>query len=99
LSEYGIVGGAGGANPQKLVVVVIAVPSQPVLVPAQNGGSLDIIFGTQTGFSYQLQSTTNLAAVPANWVNEGGPVSGTGSSVTSSVPTSLDTNFFRVQAQ
>ena len=99
LSEYSVVGGVGGNNPRKTIIIVPSIPNPPALTVALNGANLDIVFGTQTGFTYQLQSSTNLSDVPVIWINEGSPVPGTGSAVTSSVPTSIEFKLYRVQAQ
>jgi len=97
LSEYGIITGSGGNNPRPTTTVLV-LPTQPVLVSAPNGGNLDIVFSTQTGFTYQLQSTTNLSEV-ISWEDEGSAVPGTGGPVTNAVPTSSDAKFFRVKVQ
>jgi hypothetical protein len=99
LGEYGIVGGAGGINPSTAAAAVVVTPNQPFLVPAINGANLDIVFTTQTGFNYQLQSTTNLNVVPAIWVDEGSPMAGTGGARTSTVPLSEVLKLFRVKTQ
>jgi hypothetical protein len=99
LSEYSVVGGAGGVNPQKVVAVVGAVPNRPVLLSSRNGSTVNIVFATQPGFSYQLQSATNLSEAPIKWGNEGGVIPGTGNAATSSVPVSAAYKFLRVIAQ
>jgi hypothetical protein len=99
LSEYGIMGGAGGNNPQIATASVALTPDQPVINPGINGGNLDFVFTTQTGFSYQLQSTTNLAAAPVVWADEGSAIAGSGSTVTSTVPASGAIKFFRMKVQ
>lgn len=100
LSEYGIMGGAGGKNPLPTTASIVLTPNQPVIVPAMaSGGNLGFVFATQTGFSYQLQSTTNLATVPVVWANEGSAVAGNGSTVTSTVPTLGSLKFFQVKVQ
>jgi hypothetical protein len=60
---------------------------------------LDIIFTTQSGFSYQLQSAPNISDAVINWMDEGSPVPGSGGAATSTVPTSVGLKFFRVKAQ
>jgi hypothetical protein len=97
LSEYGIVGGAGGKNPVKVAAAVVNVPTAPALGSTLNGGNLDILFTTQTGFSYQLQSSTNLST--SAWADEGSPTPGTGGTVTSAVPATASEKYFRVKAQ
>ena len=97
LSEYSIVGGAGGFNPQPATGTIVVGPTQPILLPVRNGSNLDILLATQVGFSYQLQSTTNLLDVPINWVDENSPILGTGGTVTFTVPAAVDLKYFRVR--
>jgi hypothetical protein len=98
LSEYHIMGGPG-YNPPVSTSVVVAVPNQPILAPAMNGANLDIVFASQTGFNYQLQSTTNLSEMPVIWVDVGSPLAGTGGALTSTVPMSESVKLFRIKAQ
>jgi hypothetical protein len=98
LSEYGIMGGAGGNNGAIATASVVLTPNKPVLVPAKSGGNLNVLYLTQSGFSYQLQSTTNLVGTIV-WADEGGAVAGTGGTVTSTVPAAASIKLFRVKVQ
>ena len=99
LSEYGITGGAGGVNLAASSAAVVVTPNQPFLAASKNGGNLNIVFTSQSGVTYQLQSTTNLGTTPIVWTDEGSTIPGTGGSLTSSVPTSASVKLFRVKAQ
>jgi hypothetical protein len=72
-------------------------PNQPLVSTTHSGGNLKMVSSTEVGFSYQLQSTTNL--INAVWTDEGSAVAGTGGSVTSSVPSAAGIKFFRVKVQ
>jgi trimeric autotransporter adhesin len=97
LSEYGIITGAGGINPLNITPSGPVTPNQPNLTVAHNGANLDITFPTQTGFNYQLQSSTDLSANPVDWQPDGSAVPGTGSSVTLSRTIGASgAKFFRV---
>jgi hypothetical protein len=99
LSEYGVMGGAGGVNPAVAGTGSVSVtPNQPVLVTGLSGGNLQVIYATQTGFSYQLQSKSNLVT-QATWDDVGGPTAGTGGNVTNTVSTTASELFFRVKVQ
>jgi hypothetical protein len=81
---------------------VVVTPNQPVIATDLNvgGGNIGFVFGTQTGFNYQIQSTTNLATAPIVWADEGGAIAGDGSTVTNLVPVNDDpAKFFRVKVQ
>src|SRR6185312_10806323 len=96
LSEYGIVGGAGGINPPRMVVIPpIPMPDPPPLSILASGATTKIVFSTQTGFSYQLQSAP---AVLGTYTNVGTAVPGTGGSVTNTQPLGAGSQFFRVLA-
>ena len=57
--------------------VFTTLPLAPVIQTAiWENGTISFAWGTVSGFSYQVQYTTNL--VPANWVNLGAVVIGTG---------------------
>lgn len=96
LSEYGIMGGAGGINFNSASSTVVVTPNQPFLVTSRTGGNLNIVFTSQAGFTYQLQSRTNLST--GTWADEGGATAGTGGSLTNTVPTT-GIKFFRVKVQ
>lgn len=99
LSEYGVMGGAGGVNPIAASSGSVSItPNQPVLVTGLSGGSLKVSYATQTGFSYQLQSKSNLVT-QVTWDDVGSPTAGTGGSVTNTVSTTAAQLFFRVKVQ
>jgi hypothetical protein len=97
LSEYQIMGGPG-YNPPASTATVTVTPNQPVLVSAKNGGNLEVVYATQTGFNYQLQSKSNLVT-QVTWDDVGSPTAGTGGNVTNSVSTAAGEMFFRVKVQ
>jgi hypothetical protein len=75
--------------------------SATAIPPALNArlaipGSVELSWETSTGRLYQLQSTTNLA--PANWLDAGVPVSGTGVLTLTNFPTGSELqNYFRLK--
>lgn len=78
---------------------VVTTPNVPTFGASLNGSNIQFVFGTEAGFNYQIQGTTNLSDLPIIWVNEGSAVSGTGGSITSSIPTTLPFKAFRVKVQ
>jgi hypothetical protein len=60
------------------------IPSRPSLASARVGEALGLWWPSQVGFSYQLQSTTNLHA--ASWFDEGAPFAGTGGVLATNLP-------------
>lgn len=62
------------------------------------GGSLNLSFGTQPGFSYQLQTNGSL---DASWAPDGAPMAGDGSvkSVDKPMPAPGISIFYRIQVQ
>src|SRR6185503_18246755 len=72
------------------------VCSNPTLTVVRAGGNVDISFLTQSEFSYQLQSTTDIAG---SWGLEGSALSGTGGTLTYSTAAGGDQKFFRVFCQ
>jgi hypothetical protein len=99
LNGYYILSGAGGINPLPYTPSgSVATPPTPfTLTKSPSGSSLLVTYPSQTGFSYQLRSATNLNP-PAVWVDEGGPLAGTGGTLTNIVPTSGTQKFLRVLA-
>jgi hypothetical protein len=100
LSEYSIMGGAGGNNPRPTTTSVVVTPNQPVLVGSitGGGGNLQFVYATQAGFSYQLQSKSNLVT-QLTWDNVGSPTAGTGGNVTNAVSMTAPQLFFQVKVQ
>jgi len=77
-------------------------PVQPEIdgTVSASGDDFVLSIATQVGFTYQLQSTTDLGANPIVWINEGNPVPGTGAAVNFSQPLDQATHkFFRVLVQ
>ena len=60
-----------------------------------NGANVDIACTSQSGYSYQLESTLTLS--PAAWGNEGVAQTGTGSTLTFTV-SATGAKYFRVVA-
>jgi len=75
-----------------------AVPNPPILAVSPVSGNLQILYATQNGFSYQLQSATNLTG-QIFWANEGAAQPGNGGTLTNTVPTTGAQQFFRVLSQ
>lgn len=81
-------------------VLAEATPTTPgsvELQAVQEGGSITIRFGSETGRSYQVQSTTDL--LNGTWVNDGAPMSGTGASLSHTVLIRGAQKYFRVSLQ
>jgi hypothetical protein len=99
LGEYGLLTGAGGFIPQHLVSNGGSTPAQPTLAASHSGGNIAIVFGSQSGNSYQLQAATNLPNGPITWVSQGNPVPGTGDTLTIMQPIQGVEQYFRVLVQ
>lgn len=97
LSDYGVMGGPG-YNPPTSTAAVVVTPNQPVLLTGLNSGNLQIVYATQNGFNYQLQSKSNLVT-QMTWDNVGSPTAGTGGNVTNTVAPTASALFFRVEVQ
>src|SRR5205814_199055 len=88
---------SGGNNPASITMngpVTQSASFVPVDPPAQsilaiipgNDGSVTLTYATTPGFSYHVETTTNLG--PSFWATvPGSPTNATGSSVTFTVPT------------
>jgi hypothetical protein len=99
LGEYSIVGGAGGVNPWRIPSAsAVPQPNPATLTTTLGGANLEIIYATQSGYSYQFQSATNFND-PIFWADEGVPQAGTGGPITNTVPTTDTQKYFRVKAQ
>jgi hypothetical protein len=101
LSEYSIMGGAGGSNPSSASVTTPTTPApNPVtLTITPNGANVDISFPSQAGYTYTLESS---AILPASWapttgVTPANPQTGTGGALTFTVP-AADAKYFQVKA-
>ena len=77
--------------------VFTTLPLAPVLLPAVVAdGSISFAWDTAAGFSYQVQFTTNLA--PANWLDLGPAIPGTGAATSATDATRTDPQrFYRVR--
>ena len=75
-----------------------AVANPPVLTISPTGGNIQIVYAAQSGFSYQLQSATNINP-PIFWANEGSAQAGTGGTLTNTVATSGLQKYFRLLSQ
>ena len=92
----------GGSAPGRGHIVLRAhgVDSKAlVLSHTFDGANLAVSFTSQRGAVYQLQSTTNLGDPHSAWSDEGSPLTGTGIGLTTAVPASGTTKFFRVRVQ
>ncbi len=99
LSEYGIVGGAGGFNPQRVQsAATVPTPNPVTLTLTFGGANLEIVYPSQSGYSYQFQSATNFGS-STFWTDEGEPQTGTGGMLTNTVPTTEAEKYFRVKTQ
>ena len=96
LNAYGILTSAGGVNPQAIVTATVPAPNPVTLIITPNGANVDITCTSQSGYSYQLESTTSLSA-PIVWGNEGAAQAGTGSTLTFTV-SATGAKYFRVVA-
>ncbi|MGC3959963.1 MAG: hypothetical protein QM813_19165 [Verrucomicrobiota bacterium] len=95
LSEYSIMGGAGGNNPSTIVTtpVVPPAPTAVSLTITPNGANVDISFTSQAGYTYTLESSASLN--PVSWssttsVIPANPQVGTGGPLTFTVPATGD---------
>jgi hypothetical protein len=94
-AESGLITAEAAGTPLPPPTVVV-LPDEPTLSAARNGAMLDVSFPTQSGFSYQLQTRTDLGT--GAWSDSGSPVAGTGGTVTVSVPAGSGAEFLRVRA-
>ena len=103
LANYNILSTWGGVYPlTQNALPGVGAPLPPPLAPtitvASAGGLVTVTSTSQSGYSYQLQST--LALVPAAWTDLGAALPGTGGILTfPAVVSTNDTEFFRVLAQ
>ncbi len=101
LSEYGIVGGAGGSNPRlPNMTPTVPAPNPATLTISLVGANVAISCSSEVGYTYTLEST--VALNPLSWgtatgVTPANPQTGTGGILTFTVPTT-DANYFQVKA-
>lgn len=97
LGEYCIFSPAGRGEQIFAAVVSTLAPNPVTLTIAPSGANALITYLSQIGYSYQLQSATNLNS-PVTWAVSGSAQTGTGGTLTNSVPASSHENYFRVKA-
>ena len=99
LGERGVITTDGAGVPAP-----VAGTPPPVCSPANlsisiiSGDNVSISFTADAGSAYQVQSTTDLSGSPIIWLNEGTPLSGTGT-VTYNASNGGGAKFFRVVCQ
>jgi hypothetical protein len=76
---------------------VTALPTAPTLTITPSGGNVLVTYPSQSGFSYQLKSVTDITST--NWVNEGGSLPGTGGTLTNTAASGNTEKYFRVLVQ
>jgi hypothetical protein len=69
----------------------------PITSVVRDGGSVILIWNSQAGRTYQVQSRDSLSA--GTWGNLGGPIPATGSTTSFTNTISSDTRFYRVGGQ
>jgi hypothetical protein len=74
-----------------------ALPAAPTLTIIPSGGNVLVTYPSETGFTYQLKSVTNVTST--NWVNLGSALAGTGGTLTNTVLSGNTEKYFRVLAQ
>ncbi|TXT18633.1 MAG: hypothetical protein FD138_4426 [Planctomycetota bacterium] len=60
------------------------------------GSGLSIAFDSESGASYQLQSTSDLSGTSNGWSDEGAALSGNGNPLSFTPPLKGERKFFRV---
>jgi hypothetical protein len=88
--------GPGGADTVAIGSTTLNVMPLQALAIAGSGGALQVSFGTQPGFVYQLQSNPDLGA---SWTDFGLPISGDGTVEVVAIPDPEpgDAAFYRVE--
>ena len=77
--------------------IVSVGPTAPKLTITPSGGNVLVTYPSQSGFSYQLKSVTDITST--NWVNEGGSLPGTGGTLTNTASSGNTEKYFRVLVQ
>ena len=100
LSEYGVMGGAGGSNPRTITAVAVPAPNPVTLTITPSGANVNISCTSQVGYTYTLESTAVIS--PASWSPATGATPsnaqvGTGGTLTFTVSAN-GANYFRVVA-
>ena len=94
-AECGLISPEGAGTPLPPASVVLP-PDAVTLSAARNGAGVDITFGSQSGFSYQLEARPAIGQ--GSWSDTGSTVIGTGQPITITVPAASSATFFRVRA-
>ncbi|TAL01690.1 MAG: hypothetical protein EPO07_08095 [Verrucomicrobia bacterium] len=100
LSEYGVMGGAGGINPLSVGATAATPPPNAVTLSlTPSGANVIISFTSQAGYTYTLESTTVL---PSGWATATGvtpsnPQTGTGGTLTFTVAAGTE-SYYRIKA-
>ena len=94
IGERNVMTTAGAGIPAPFVAGVVVVA--PTLGLSTSGGNLSISFPSQSGVSYQVQSTETLGGT---WTNEGAPLAGNGGTLTFSTAIGTTAKFYQVIAQ
>ena len=92
---------AGNKADPAVELIVIEPTTQNIPIPivniVRNGNNVEISWFSTTGYTYQLQTTPELA--PAAWTNVGAAIAGNGTIKTVSVPKTLPKQFFHLIIQ
>ena len=94
LGERNVITTDGAGVPAAFVPGIVVVA--PALGYSSGGGNLTISFASQSGVSYQVQSTETLGGT---WTNEGAPLAGNGGTLSFTTATSGTAKFFQVIVQ
>jgi hypothetical protein len=83
-------------GPSATNVNILVLPSSPPTIQAarQSSGSFALTWNATMNQTYQIQSTTSLT--PANWMNLGGPITATNSTMSASLAIANVQQFYRV---
>lgn len=88
----------GNYNANFYELAPVTVPMNPVtLVASITNGSMTMLFPTQLGFSYQLQSMETL--IESNWIPIGGSIPGDGAAQSVSAQVGKNACFYRMEIE
>ncbi len=95
VAGYDLCCGLGSMNGTNLINALAPPVTQPSFLPtASNADGLTLTWSTVSGFSYQVQYTTDLTTT--NWINLGSPITASGSTATISDNFADSQRFYRV---
>jgi hypothetical protein len=94
LSDMDVSGGPT-INANYFMLIPVASATAPTLTASLSGGKIDISFGTQAGFSYQVQYKNSLR--DASWTPLGSPVLGNGAVQSVNDSSAGSSRFYRVE--